>query len=220
MMKTINAKGVDTDSVLVNRYTKPKQGDIIVLEHFFDDGESKELHIKRLLAIGPASIRFEKVAPAAGEALGHYNIYINGVLDDSPIFINNVENDYYDHFYNWQQTGHLDFTMRAEYRKMGTPGFRDADDKGVPFSRADYKDAEGRREIRIPSGFMFYMGDNRGGTGSGTDLSNMSCDCTFYGPQPIDRIIGVVSEIVVEKSAPRWFVDKVILVVTFGLVKR
>ena len=63
---------------------------------------------------------------------------------------------------------------------------------------------------------FFYMGDNRGGD----PRFSTSMDCTYFGPQPESRLKGTVSEIIEEKTAPQWFWDKVVFVLTFGIVKR
>ena len=238
MMKTLNAYGKDTDSVVVNRYVKPKRGDIIVVKHYDANGKFKEYHIKRLLALGGESIYFSDENSYYEVQVGKkgeypYTVYDNNHEKFKKLNVNNDGNPnvksqysrYHNDYYAYQESGGiLQPSMRNDetYRDMdrvayNNPGFRDKYEKDgqmIPFMQ--WNEDMNRNELQLPDNYMFYMGDNRGGSGKASDIDKMSVDCTYFGPQPYSHIVGVVVEVVPDnKSAPRWFFDKIIWVITF-----
>jgi len=262
MMRALNDNDpiADTDSVIVNRYKKPKRGDIIVVKHYDQNNKYKELHIKRLVSWGGESIHFRLVeidssgnekdatVPIIGPA-GKANLIFNPLnryryvieVDGEPyesihpkfqnLNGNNVANnisDYYNDFYIYQQTGNPQDSMDKDFgrrRYFDNPGFRffykDKNGAEIDFRQNTAPSGEPPRfELVLPKDYMFYMGDNRGGEGDAYDISIMSVDGAYFGPQPHSHLRGVVTEIVHDKSAPRWFWDKFILVITFGIVKK
>ncbi|MDR0461888.1 MAG: S26 family signal peptidase [Christensenellaceae bacterium] len=240
MMTVLNAKfdgteASNTDSVIVNRYAKPKRGDIIVVNHYDPQGNFVELHIKRLIALGGESICFIDEGD-------HYNIEVHNNLGqlvsdanyptlNTGVEHSNMKNDHYDRFYNYQIGGDpddVDGTWLAEsYRRSldNNPGFRThylKDGVKTPFLQYHY--GRKRYEFKLPDDYVFYMGDNRGGKNPSNNKSNdfarMSIDCTYFGPQPRSHIVGVVTELVQGKSAPQWFASKIVWLVTFKWAKK
>lgn len=228
MMTTLNASKIinaweeraelNTDSVIVNRYEKPKRGDIIVLKHYDLQGNYVELHIKRLIALGGESVYFEKMDD-------HYEIEIDGKpYEDFPelnsittINGNNGTNiGFYNAYYYYQEHG-TELPGSGFFNNFATQ-----DKRGVDFRQKNT--TRDRYEIVIPKDYFFYMGDNRGGDGftyenekynqyGAQDL--MSIDSTYFGPQPTSCIVGVVNEIIHEKTAPQWFWSKIVWIFSF-----
>jgi signal peptidase I len=234
MMYVLNASGDNTDSVIVNRQSKPKRGDIIVVNHYDAHGNWADLHIKRLIALGGESIHFKDMGD-------RYEIEVysaNGTLVSDARYPtlkgNNEKNLHYDTFYSYQeQLSHgktvddlPDWWKEDEaHRKLanqgaGNPAFRThfmKNGERIPFLQ--YSAARNQYEYKLPSDYIFYMGDNRGGANAwdiySYDFKKMSLDCTYFGPQPVSSLVGVVKELVHNKSAPKWFIDKIIWYVTF-----
>jgi len=198
----------DTDSVLVNRYKKPKRGDVIVVEHYRPSDGGMEYHIKRLIALGGESICFILIGD-------RYRIEVDGVSYDEHFGLDqylgrNMRCNEYDEFYKWQQNPNL-----RPYSPHTFFGWTYKDEQGEEQSFVQYVASRNRNEIVLPKNYIFYMGDNRGGCGSGTDNAKMSRDCTYYGPKPASRIVGVVEEIIKNKSAPQWVFNKLGYFFTF-----
>jgi signal peptidase I len=235
MMRTLNAAGTNTDSVLVNRFKEPKRGDIIIIQHYRADGQFDSYHIKRLVAFGGESICFVPINAAGNELNGKLGVdyttaqiaRFNIEIDDGKTVKSydylyddlhtgaNVKNEHYIAFLRYQQTGiYTDISSRR-----GDSPFNGEYADGTKFNY--FNTDRNRFEVRIPDDHIFYMGDNRGGeTGQGNDFKLMSIDSTYFGPQPKSRIVGVAVEIVQDKTSPQWFMDKVIYYITFGKVKR
>ena len=229
MMRHLNANGIDEDSVVVNRFKSPQRGDVIVVNHYNAQGNWSGLHIKRLIAVGGDNIHFRFV-PANSTSIprAHYVIEINGVVHDNvdwDIFSFNARNPKYDKFYAWQQSGGqticptwLPTDSVRRYWNNNDPGFRHSDEFGNSF--VQWNEQRSRYEVVLPHNYIFYMGDHRGGDGSQHDLDRMSADSTHYGPQPRSVIVGTVVERVHNKSAGQWFGDKMLMIFTFGIVRR
>ena len=232
MMKAINAdfrENGNTDSVIVNRYKKPARGDIIVVKH-----SNGDYHIKRLICLGGESIHLRLVDNNGNTVQSlnqgvRYIFEIDGVNYDNvlynldPYLGRNMRNSRYDLLYEYQQ-GVISVAQFTDNR-TGNPEFRIADHRGVEFRQFRVMDEDGktitwktepqpgdigRWEFRLPKDYIFYMGDNRGGSGIGDDFWNMSLDCTWFGPQRQKNIVGTVTEVIHDKTAPQWFWDKVV----------
>jgi len=225
MMKTINAKYLDTDSVIVNRYKEPKRGDIIVIKHHDANGNFKEYHIKRLIALGGESVHFR-----LSDDKTRYIIEVDGVAHDNHLYQldfelgQNKRNAHYDSFYNYQQTQKLPGSFLAtdyDRVKYNNPAFRTSyREGGEEIQFLQFNTERARWEFKLPKGYIFYMGDNRGGSGDGFDFRMMSIDSTYYGPVPESRIAGTVTEIIHEKKASGWAWDKFVWAITFKWAKK
>jgi len=215
MMTTLNASGANTDSVLVNKVVKPKIGDVIVIEHY-ENNQFKALHIKRLIARGGDRVGWE---------LGDNNNYVlrvNGEISPwQSMFYDNKKSSQYNAFYNYMTTpvapngsDRPNSTFNAFYTPKGssTP---------LPFKK-ESTTTPGKYELVLPEGWIFYMGDNRGGNGTTDyDTYSISKDSTAIGPIPESRIVGVVDPFFfIKKPIQEWIFDRFIQVITFGIVKR
>jgi len=247
MMLAINHTGGDTDSVIVNRYKKPRQGDVIVVNHYDHNGKFKELHIKRLMSIGGGesqAIHFRLIDASGNTITNVYQRYlgVRYVIEIGGVELDNnhekfldlngdnqasVFNTYHNDFWLYQQTGIIQDSMKASYARRilnNNPAFRttykDASGADVSFLRTVNRDGEVRNEFVLPSNYIFYMGDNRGGDGSNTEFNvdGMSADCSYFGPQPRSNLVGVVTEVIPHTSAPKWFWDKIVWIITFRWV--
>jgi len=244
MMKVLNANGHDVDSVIVNRYKKPQRGDIIVVEHYDADGRFDSLHIKRLVALGGEWVHIHDAGEHYEFQVNGTSHDSNWPKVNNMGHNANFKSNHYNEFFIYQRDGIVRTSMLASSRVINdgghfikNPGFRThyrADGKdhksGIITKSADtvaqdeipfrqYNEDRKRNEFQLPNNYIFYMGDNRGGNGLGgsveNDVSKMSIDCTYFGPQPTSRIVGVVTEIVQEKSAPEWFLKKLGYFFTF-----
>jgi len=232
MMRTLNASGANTDSVVVNKYQKAKVGDIIILNHYKANGQFASLHIKRLVAVGGEWVCFVPYIDE-NDHKRHFRIEVNGVDRDpmfrqnnAQIYIDNISCEQYESFYNWQQGGEYYY---APNRGEDSP-FNDKDENGYDFR--EFNVERNRKEVLLPAGYIFYMGDNRAGRGGSyinrdvinprnlSDEERMSIDSTYFGPVFERDIVGVVVDIVTNKTAPEWLFDKIIYYITFGLVVR
>ena len=227
---------IDTDSVIVNRYKKPARGDIIVVKH--SDGNlhikrlialgGESIHMQLLDKDG------KKISPKTPTEFKQHGVRyafeVNGIVYDNALYKldgvlgQNMRNGRYDLLYQYQQglitkeaylDGNKEFIPNWGILK---PQFRTTDSKGVEFRQWD-KERE-RYEFKLPAEYIFYMGDNRGGDGyypdhtghyhgKSPDFLNLSLDCTWFGPQPIANLVGTVTEVIHDKTAPKWFWDKV-----------
>jgi signal peptidase I len=205
LMNNVKDNPTDTDSVVVNRYLKPEIGNIIIVEHHNAQGVFVEFHIKRVIALGGDSLHFELSSDGT-----KYTIYVNGTVYEnnkymlSPDYgeIPNAVGNYYYNFYEYQEG------RRVSPNSLFRMYWLDGNGEQVPFRQ--YDEEREQWEIKLPKGYVFYMGDNR----MGKSLQPRSVDCTYYGPQPASHIVGTVVDIMQYKSAPRWFWEKIVWFVT------
>ena len=233
MMRALNEKGIDEDSVIVNRYKTPQRGDIIVVRHYNGHGNFQELHIKRLIALGGEWVHFR-----LDDCETRYIIEVDGInydgtktvpLDTDPIngVGRNMRNAHYDALFDYQRTQIVPASFLASdpiRARENYPPFRTHFRSGgqdIPFLQEN-PDRDNRWEFFIPKGYMFYMGDHRGGDGgdSGWGFRAMSIDSAYFGPQPASRVAGVVTEIIRQKTAPQWIWDRFVWAITFQWARK
>lgn len=200
MMLTLNAsyrpdnKNV-RDSVLVNKFVEPKRGDVIVLKHTWAQTTSKagttEYFIKRLIAVGGDRV--------------HFNRYGDGTLTKPYTYKTVVNDKEIDEWYldnvHW---GVMAFYGANIYEYInGRPRPNPTGDF-VPFRTRSIKFNEdnGKYEIYVKPGEIFFMGDNRGSANQTDWDNNMhSYDCTSFGPQSKSVIEGVSADIIRHKES-------------------
>jgi len=215
MMMTLNrdytlyasSGGNNTDAVLVNRRANPSRGDIIVVRHYHSFGSNNEgagnfdFFIKRLIAVGGDSVYFRRhpvQSPRPGAPQFWYEIHLNG----EPI------DEYYLHPH-WGQN--LTYSRVWSYLNENRHA-------SVYAQFIQFVPERERFEIVIPQGYMFFMGDNRGGSGvqGSIDLRLKSWDSTAFGPQPIDRLVGVVADVIHDNmTLPQYLWTQFVNIITF-----
>ena len=194
MMSTLNAQfhtvpgGLNTDSVLVNRFATPERGDVIVTRfhnangpNVASDGRRFTLYIKRVIGLEGEHIYFRRVRMPQ-QIGGHwyrYDIYINGERLDESEYLDPYWGQNLVYYNVWRQQQRIITGLLTPFLQMTDRGY----------------------EIFIPPGHIFYIGDNRGGSGPGP----VSDDSTRFGPQPMEYIIGVVSDIAHDQSFFQYF---------------
>jgi len=219
MMLTLNASGQNTDSVLVNRHASANIGDITVFRHNDRHGKFDGLHIKRLLGRGGDSIHFRHVTSPENR----FVIEVNGIEYDNNLYQIHGNNSgtiqKYIDFHNYQQGtnlpwgGGLPFGMREENRDDPHPGFRTHSRNGTEFRQ--FNNLRNRYEITLPHGYIFFMGDNRGGHTTSSNPAGISSDSADFGPQPASRVIGVVVQEIPNMTAMEWLWSRFVHIVTF-----
>jgi len=208
MMNTINAQFHtvgDTDSVLVNRFGTPERGDMIVTRfhrqdgpNIAEDGRRFALYIKRVVGLQGEHIFFQRrefPELVNGQRRNFYEIQINGVPLD--------ETDYLDSYWGMNLVYSSIYMQQANGGRNGTIPQR--------FFTHVERDGVSRYEILIPEGYIFYIGDNRGGSGH----SPISDDSTRFGPQPMEYIVGTVTSIATDMTFFQFVWDRVVHGVTF-----
>jgi len=197
------------DSVVVNRHGRPSRGDIIIVQDPRVVGtEISSFFIKRLIAIGGDTIYFNRVplldnygipAPVGNAMYYRFEIQLNGSpIDESYLCPRIGMNVTYAFVWGWLRPN-------AVYR--GPHDIR-------------YVEERGRYEIHVPIGYMFYMGDNRGGSGTPEELLLMSHDSVRLGSQPRSHLVGVVVDVVRDnQSLPAYIWDRFVWFITFRWVR-
>ena len=214
MMHTLNpVRGVDSDSVLANRFGNARRGDIIIVRHYGQDGRFIELHIKRLIATGGESIHFN----VDGNT---FTIEVDGIPYNANLSHDVLGNNWrhipqYADFITWQNSGGRIIPTSFTGRGGNQPDFRTGSRAGQPFI---VRNAERNRyELQLPDNYIFYIGDNRGGN-NGTLQQGMSADSTNFGPQPASHIYGVVTTILENQTAIQWIWSRFVHGITFRWV--
>lgn len=224
MMQTLNAYYTPEhpvyDNVLVNKYATPRgpsvtphrDGDIIVVRHYWpigkyeDENGKYDYFIKRLFGLAGDRIYFNQYDTSGNlthdaeltDTAGDYTYKL--VINDTEI----VE-DYLDP--HW---GIMRYYGDEIYRYLNTDSKNayKAPPNGTPFSEF-IETIDGKRQIVIPEGYIFFMGDNRG-SDNAADFALHSHDCTAFGPQPITLLEGVVADIIPEgESMPAYVWRKI-----------
>ena len=223
MMMTLNPnytviRAANEDAVVVNRRATPRRGDIIVVRYFnmggvnVNDEGRFDLFIKRMIAMDGETVYFRQLPRANTPFGGHpfrYQIEVNGVpIDESYLDPYWGQNVTYNHVWRWLNgerhlSPYAGFIERVHYPN-GILGYHG---QMVNF----------RYEISVPRGYMFYMGDNRGGSGTPDDLRLKSWDSSAFGPQPLRHVVGVVADIVPENQGlPGYVFGRIWWFISFG----
>ncbi|MCL2621810.1 MAG: signal peptidase I, partial [Firmicutes bacterium] len=169
MMQTLNANSrviIDgevvnyryiEDQVVINKMQKPKIGDIFVIEN--QTARDLEWHIKRLIAVAGDTIHLERKD-------GQYYVYRNGEQLIEPYLDEEdgwgiMDGSNYDLFYAFQTGSRT--ASGFEWQKYFENG-----------------------KLVVPSGYIFYLGDNR----------QTSSDSIELGPQPESKVVGTVVQVI------------------------
>jgi len=206
-----NGVNFNTDGAIVNRHARPKRGDIIIVN---DPREGRSgLFIKRMIALGGDYIYFNKRQfgldndghqITVGYGLIHYFVIeVNGIeIDESYLDSYWGMNVVYGYIWNWMRPD------RLEHQRG-------------PFGQhIRYTPERDRYEIHVPPRHMFYMGDNRGGSGITAHYRMRSLDGTRLGPQPMSDFVGVVVDQVTDnRSLPAWVWNRFIWFVSFRWIQ-
>lgn len=189
MMQTLNAnttlESPVKDDVLVNRYAQAKPGNIIVVKHY--EGTVLKYYIKRLIGVAGDKIRFNRYGTVGSYT---YKTVVNDVEIDEWYLDSywGIMGQYGKEIYDYLE---YDYTYVQQY---------DPNNHITDFDQFIVRPADGQPAyIEVPAGYIFFMGDNRGGTNELT-FGYHSYDCTAFGPQPADYIVGVVADIIREKE--------------------
>jgi len=203
MMLTLNPTYKENpkakDHVLVNRYSTPKPGDVIVVRHYWQPWQEQykknkmEYFVKRLIAVEGQRVRFNKY--------GEFPIdTYKTVVDDIEI-----AEPYLDGF--WGKMTGYGRRIYDYLEKNNDKGF--ASTALVPFhDRCVFQNSEtGKWEIVVPKGEIFFMGDQRG---FDDPIIRPSYDCTSFGPQPAEYVEGVsVDTIRSDVTMPQYVWSKI-----------
>ena len=234
MRATLNAfsddqgNNLNTDAVIVNRYKKPDYGDIIIVKYYVLDGEytdkqgNYKLFVKRLIAKGGDTIYLEKKEASQDPLINPFGLAYKYVIERNGKEIDEWYLDcywgrmlkcaYYDALYNYLQE-----PIHEGLFKNRPPSFSYFDSRGDCFIK--WIEQRERYEIVLPKDYVFFMGDNRGGSGSAYDTQIMSWDCTSFGPQPQANIVGTVTDKAIDKTASQYVWYKVKQFFTFSWLK-
>jgi len=234
MMATLNRhytveQPANTDGVLVNRHRTPRRGDIIVVEFRCETGETfpepgvyRAYFIKRLIAIGGDTVFFERIPLAVPNPAGmryRFEIQVNGIPINEP-YLDTRWGQNLIYGFVWNKIHGLPHDERTvrDYNSF----IRDTHYEHGVYTR--WRDENGdfcmnspepvrvnsRFEIHVPPGYIFYMGDNRGGGGSFADRRLRSWDSSYFGPMPASSLMGVVVDIVADnQSLPIYILDRI-----------
>ena len=232
MMSVLNANYCtvgSTDSVIVNRQKKPTRGDIVIIKPY---AHLNTRHIKRVIAVGGERVYFQENRVETTDEIGRITRTdsFTIVINDEPI--NEIERYDLDPylaqniFAVWKQ-----FTVGGPFNNTIHDDYLSTINEIKNTPQAGYGKAPwfvqrnqefDRNEMVIPDNYIFYMGDNRGGSGTGSMFDENSdyylmskSDGMWIGPQPLYKVLGIVVEIMPHHSAPRWFWNKFVLIISF-----
>jgi len=239
MMSYLNASfatngGVNTDHVLVNRFRTAERGDIIIARKYRLGGQHSnsngnfDFFIKRLIAVGGDTVHFERIPldtnhPNIGQVWPvnqahplrptngmlpqyRFEIHLNGVpLQEYYLDDHWGQNIPYHRLWNYINVSRTAGTWQARFIQP------------VRYYYPDGRLRLERNEIVIPQGYIFYMGDNRGGNGTFDEVRRfMSYDSTSFGPQPSANIVGVVVDVGRDNTPlPQYIWNWIVHFITF-----
>ena len=237
MMATLNAaytrEDPISDSVIVNRYATARVGDIIVIKYYWnkdninekaewgkatmeDEKGRYEYFIKRLVALEGDTIYLEPrdannqpiavVDIVNNESAHHYALIINGIEADEFYQKDNPD---------WRVMKYYGFNF---FKLLLNPASIDVT---YPYFKSNVKfiPERARNELVVPDGFIFFMGDNRGSANEAKFSLYHSYDCTAFGPQPAENIVGVVADIINHtEDTPEYVWRKIKEFFSFGWI--
>ena len=211
--------GNNTDSAVVNRHLNPHRGNIIIVSDP-RPGQSG-MFIKRLIALGGDHLYFrrERIVGENGtpyDDLGRPVTVGNGLIHRFVIELDGVDIDesYLDPYWGMNVVyGYVWDQLRPVHQQ------RPEHMRGILGRHGVFVQERGRYEILVPHDHMFYMGDNRGGSGIPTSEALRSLDSTRLGPQPMSDFLGVVVDIVPDNiTLPGWIWGRFVWFITFRWV--
>ena len=239
MMATLNphytiARPANTDGVLVNRHLTARRGNIIVVEFYdetrtlFEGGAPRAYFIKRLIAIGGDTVYFERIPLETPNQAGmayRFEIQVNGIpVNEHYLDTHWGQNLIYG--FVWNKINGLphnepnvrdySYFIRETHYPHGVYTRWRNEHGGLDVNNPVPTRVNSRFEIHIPHGYIFYMGDNRGGEGSVADWRLRSWDSSYFGPKRASTIMGVVVDIVSDnQSLPLYILDRLWHFVSF-----
>ena len=182
------------DHGLTNRHITPNRGDIIVVD---DPRQGRYgLMIKRLIAVGGDSLRLVPDATATttdmwGATVRRYHTQIRFAGTNEWVYLNEwyLADEWAMYFFG---------ANLYEYINGRNRPYQSGEE--IPFRARFVVPAQGGQPayIAIPQGYMFYMGDNRGGADHSRFNSFTSYDSAQAGPRPMRELQGVVVNIMPE----------------------
>jgi len=215
------------DMVLVNSFSNPKHGDIITVRYPWPPGTSgfggpdgDGLFVKRVIGLEGDRIRFERVRVLPGEITHSFTPFRYRLVRNDKIIYEDYDGFdhshygvmafYGDNFYEYINGRAIPHVVHGDF-----VSFRNREVNGMPIVRPDL---QGRMELHVPPGEIFYMGDNRG-TASSIAFSQTtlhSLDSTAFGPQPISLVTGVrAATIEHDKSIPEFIWEQIVAFFSF-----
>lgn len=201
--------GNSTDAAVVNRHRNARRGDVIIVR---DPRENENgLFVKRMIAMNGDKVYFSRRQFPLDDS-GNQITVGNGLIHYFVIEVNGVEIDesYLDPYWGMNVT--------YGYIWQWTRPNRASNQRGPYGYFIRYVQERARYEIHVPRGYMFYMGDNRGGSGIPSSIYLKSRDSAReFGPQPMNRdFVGVVIDIVSDnQSLPAWVWGRFVWFITF-----
>ena len=161
------------DYVYVNRFAKYTYGDLIVVNNPQDNDSGRNV-IKRVIALGNDKIAIVRTdTSSAPQEKGFYKIVLikNGGEKEF------LQEDYIDENQSLYPA-YLEFqNLIAKKNLQG----------------AEVEKIDGISFLKIQEGYIFFMGDNRGNSGT-------SVDCLDYGPVLANKVVGKVNIIVYQNK--------------------
>ena len=180
------------DSGLVNRHMTPRRGDIIVVSDPRPHADG--LMIKRLIAIGGDSLKFvadDTINNGSGVYRHHTYIRFAGTSDWVRLNEWYLSDEWAMYFFGVNIYEYIN----GRPRPYSSP-------EAIPFRARFVVPASGGEpaHIAIPHGYMFYMGDNRGGPDQARFNMFTSYDSALAGPRNMSELHGVVVNIIPEEE--------------------
>jgi len=202
MMTALNATGVDTDKVIVNRYDEAEYGDVIVSKLYYthelttaekekvmNDKDGYYIYIIKRLIAKPGdtiSIEYEQREDATSYIYGSNAIpgREGAFYSDFNYYIlrNGMRID--EDYLSDEVAEHNAKNFWVLYQILVEQKF--PDESGYKWT-AEMKTWVQNGKLTVPENYWFFMGDNRG---SNEHDYNRSLDCIVFGPQLVEYYMG------------------------------